>query len=94
MQEESDRVIVPVNQPNKGGGAIPPAEAGEGRARTKENTGQDRTHPTQGGGKRVSQGLSGVRRAAEGSEEERFTALLHILTLSSALTPCIQGRSR
>ena len=58
----------------------PPAEAGEGRARTKENTGQDRTHPTQGGRKRVSQGLAGVRRAAKERKEERLTALLHHMT--------------
>jgi retron-type reverse transcriptase len=78
--EKSDRVVVPGNQPNKGGGTISPAEAGEGRARTEENTGQDRTHPTQGERKRVSQGLAGVRRAAKERKRERFTALLHHIT--------------
>jgi group II intron reverse transcriptase/maturase len=56
------------------------AEAGEGRARTKENIGQDHTNPTQGGTKGVSKGLTGVRQAARAKKDERFTALLHHLT--------------
>ena len=80
--EESDCVIVPVNQPNKG---EPPrrglsAEAGEGEARTKENISQTHTNPTQGGKKGVSQGLAGVRQASRARKGERFTALLHHLT--------------
>ena len=47
---------------------------------TKENTGQPRTSPTQSG-KRVSQGLRGVRQAAQDRKQERFTALLHHLTV-------------
>src|SRR5215469_13906693 len=69
----------PMNQPNKGESV--PAEAGEGRARTKENIGQSSTSPTQSG-ERVSQGLSGVRQAARERKQERFTALLHHLTVS------------
>src|SRR5256885_11491756 len=38
--EESDRAIVPMNQPNKEG--QPSAEVGEGRARAKENIAQSR----------------------------------------------------
>jgi RNA-directed DNA polymerase len=57
------------------------AEAGEGRAQTKENIGQNHTNPTQGGEKGVSQGLAGVRQAARKRKGERFTALLHHLTL-------------
>jgi len=56
------------------------AEAGEGRAQTKENIGQTHTSPTQGGNKGVSQGLAGVRQAARERKGERFTALLHHLT--------------
>jgi RNA-directed DNA polymerase len=56
------------------------AEVGEGRAQTKENIGQNHTHPTQGGAKGVSQGLAGVRQAARERKGERFTALLHHLT--------------
>ena len=56
------------------------AEAGEGRAQTKENISQTHTNPTQGGKKGVSQGLAGVRQAARERKGERFTALLHHLT--------------
>ena len=76
--EESDRAIVPMNQPNKEG--QPSAEVGEGRARAKENIGQSHTSPTQSG-ERVSQGLSGVREAAQRRRQERFTALLHYVTV-------------
>ncbi len=73
--EESDRTIVPMNQPNKED--LSSAEAGEGRVRAKENIVQSNTSPTQSG-ERVSQGLSGVRQAAKERRQERFiTALLH-----------------
>ena len=67
-----------MNQPNNEG--QPSAEAGEGRAQTQENTVQSRMRPTQGG-KRMSQGLSGVRKAARERKQERFTALLHHLNV-------------
>ena len=76
--EKSDRATVPMNQPNKGEAFL--AEVGEGRARTKENIVQSNTSPTQSG-ERVSQGLSGVRQAARERKQERFTALLHHLTV-------------
>ena len=75
--EKSDRAVVPMNQPNKGESF--PAEVGEGSARTKENIVWSNTSPTQSG-ERVSQGLSGVRRAAKERRQERFTALLHHLS--------------
>jgi hypothetical protein len=59
--EKSDCAVLPVNQPNKGG--QPPTETGEGRAQTEENIIQSRMRPTQSG-KRMSQGLDGVRQAA------------------------------
>jgi hypothetical protein len=68
----------PVNQPNKEG--QPSAEVGEGRAETKENIVQPHMHPTQSG-KRMSQGLDGVRKAARERKQERFTALLHHLSV-------------
>src|ERR1700683_4142939 len=74
VSEESDCAIVPMNLSNKEG--QPSAEIGEGRARTKENIAESHTRPTQSG-KRVSQGLSGVRQVARERREERFTALLH-----------------
>jgi retron-type reverse transcriptase len=76
--EKSDCAEVPMNQPNKGESI--PAEVGEGRVRTKENIGQSNTSPTQSG-ERVSQGLNGVRQAARERKQERFTALLHHLTV-------------
>ena len=57
--EKSDCAVVLVNQSNKREKS--PAEAGEGRARTKENIVPSNTSPTQSG-ERVSQGLSGVRQ--------------------------------
>jgi RNA-directed DNA polymerase len=59
--EESDHAIIPMNQPNNEENSS--AEVGEGRAWAKENIVQSNTSPTQSG-KRVSQGLSGVRQAA------------------------------
>ena len=67
VQEKSDCAVVPVNQPNNEG-QQPSAEAGEGRARTEENIVQSHMRPTQSG-KRMSQGLHGVRPAA------RFAAI-------------------
>ena len=78
VQEKSDCAVVPVNQPNKEG--QPYAEAGEGRAQTEENIVPSHMRPTQSG-KRMSQGLHGVRQAAKERKQERFTALLHHLTV-------------
>jgi hypothetical protein len=62
VPEKSDCVVLPVNQPNKEG--QPSAEAGEGRAQTRENIVQTHMRPTQSG-KRMSLGLDGVRKAAK-----------------------------
>jgi retron-type reverse transcriptase len=67
-----------MNQPNKEG--QPSAEAGEGRAQTRENIVQPHMRPTQSE-KRMSQGLDGVRKAAKERKQERFTALLHHLNV-------------
>jgi len=79
VQEKSDSAVVPVNQLNNEG--KPFAEVGEGRAQTKENIVQYNTRPTQSG-ERVSQGLAGVRKAARERKHERFTALLHHLSVA------------
>src|SRR5215469_5454390 len=79
VQEKSDCAAVPMNRPNKGG--QPSAEVGEGRAQTEENIVQSHVLPTQSG-ERTSQGLGGVREAARERKQERFTALLHHLTVS------------
>ena len=77
--EKSDRAVVPMNQPNKEG--QPSAEVGEGRAQTGENIVRSHMPPTQSG-TRMSQGLSGVRQVASVRKQERFTALLHHLSLN------------
>jgi RNA-directed DNA polymerase len=77
--EESDSGTVPMNHSNKSG--KPRAESEEGRPLIKENTHQLSTPSTQSeiG---VSQGLTGVRRAARERKEMKFTALLHHLTVA------------
>src|SRR5262250_2965048 len=69
VQEKSDCAVLPVNQPNNEGQLS--AEAGEGRAQTQENIVQSHMRPTQSG-KRMSQGLHGVRQAAQA----RFAATI------------------
>src|SRR6516165_3214020 len=76
--EKSHCAIVPVKQPNKGRQL--PAEVGEGRAQMKENIDQSHMLPTQSG-KGMSQGLDGVRKTARKRRQERFTALLHHLSI-------------
>jgi RNA-directed DNA polymerase len=78
VQEKSDCAVLPVNQPNKERQLS--AEAGEGRAPIEENTVQSHMRPTQSG-QRMSQGLHGVRQAAKERKQERFTALLHHLSV-------------
>jgi len=78
VPEKSHCAVVPVNQPNKEARAS--AEAGEGRAQMKENTAQFNMPLTQSG-KRMSQGLDGVRKAAKERKQERFTSLLHHLNV-------------
>ena len=78
VQEKSDCAVVPVNQPNKEG--QPSAEVGEERAQTKENIVQSHMSSTQSE-KGMSQGLHGVRQAARKRKQERFTALLHHLSI-------------
>ncbi len=79
VREKSDCAEVPMNRPNKAG--QPAAEVGEGRAQTEENIVRSHTPPTQSG-TGVSQGLGGVRQAASVRKQERFTALLHHITLN------------
>ena len=52
----------------------------EGSRSTKGNTEETHTHRTQGR-ERVSQGLGGVREAARRDGKQRFTALLHHVTV-------------
>lgn len=76
--EKSDLAIVAMKPANKAG--QPAAEWVEPRAGTEGNTGQPRTRRTQSRGS-VSQGLDRVRHAARQRKKERFTALLHHVTV-------------
>src|SRR5512133_2232286 len=78
VYEESHSGVVPMNHSNKDTRLS--AESEEGRPLIKENAGPSNTYPTQGG-KRVSQGLTGVRKAAREHKEMKFTALLHHMTV-------------
>ena len=79
--EESDRAVVPTKPSNQATGQSPAAaEMVEGRARTKENVQKARAVPAQDGAA-ASQGLKGVRKAARERKQERFTTLLHHLTV-------------
>jgi group II intron reverse transcriptase/maturase len=81
-EEESDCAVVSMNQANKAAEQqAEAAEPGEKRARTKENISQPHRPPAQDG-KGVSQGLAGVRKVAKERKTERFTTLLHHLTVS------------
>jgi RNA-directed DNA polymerase len=76
--EKSDLAIVamkPTNKPGK-----PVAEWVEPRTGTEGNTDQPHTRRTQSRGS-VSQGLDRVREAARQRKKERFTALLHHVTV-------------
>ena len=75
---ESYSGIVPTKQPNQGGEA--PAEVVEGRPLTKENTPEPNSHRTPGRGSGRS-GLERVREAARRDKKQRFTALLHHVSI-------------
>ena len=77
-REKSDSAIVAVKPTNK---AVPTAaEPVEPRAGAKGNVRQQSTHRTQGR-ERVAQALERVRQAARQRKKERFTALLHHISI-------------
>ena len=95
-QEKSDPSIVAKRSANKpdivevdlwGSGA----ESAEQREGTEGNTGEQRTCRTPSR-ESVSQGLERVRGAAKQRKKERFTALLHHLTID-LLRAAIPGSS-
>ena len=73
-REKSDPAIVAGKPTNKSG--RPAAESVEPRAGAKGNASQQSTHRTQGR-EHVSQALERVRQAARQRKKEKFTALLH-----------------
>jgi RNA-directed DNA polymerase len=79
--EKSDCPVVPMKFVNKAEEKhAKAAERMEGREQTKENTSQTYTPPAQNG-RGVSQGLEGVRKVAKERKREKFTTLLHHLTI-------------
>src|SRR5882757_3805993 len=79
-REKSDSAIVAVKPTNK---AVPTAaEPVEPRAGAKGNARQQSTHRTQGR-ERVAQALERVRQAARQRKKEKFTALLHHISIDS-----------
>src|SRR3984893_3839169 len=77
-REKSDSAIVAGKPTNK---AVPTAaEPVEPRAGAKENANQQSTHRTQGR-ERVTQALARGRQSARRSKKERFTALLHHISI-------------
>ncbi len=75
---ESDGVIVPEKQSNRGTPVS--TEAVEGRTPAKRNAGEEATSRIQSREK-VSFGLEGVRRRAKTDKTCCFTALLHHISL-------------
>ena len=77
-REKSDSAIVAGKPTNKA--VATAAESVEPRAGAKGNASQQSTHRTQGR-ERVSQALERVRQAARQRKKERFTALLHHISI-------------
>src|SRR5512145_3078508 len=77
-REKSDTAIVAVKPTNKARATA--AESVEPRAGTKRNAGEQSTHRTLSR-VRVTQALDRVRQAARQRKKERFTALLHHISL-------------
>lgn len=76
--EKSDSVVVAVKPANKGG--QPAAEWAEPRTGTKGNAGRPHMRRTQSRDS-VSQGLDRVRNAARQRKKEKFTSLLHHISV-------------
>ncbi len=77
-REKSDSAILAMKPANNAGNSA--AEWVERRAGTKGNTGQPNTRRAQDRAS-VPQGLERVRQAARQRKKERFTALLHHVTI-------------
>jgi RNA-directed DNA polymerase len=77
-RETSDPAVVAGKPPNKAGRLA--AEAVERRAGAEGNADQVSTHRTQCRA-RVAQGLARIRQAARQRKEQRFTALLHHVSI-------------
>jgi RNA-directed DNA polymerase len=76
---KSDSPLLPTKLPNKAG--LPATEVVEGRGLTNENMRQQNTSRTQSREQDVPSALERVRQAAVRNKVERFSALLHHVTL-------------
>jgi len=76
---KSDNLVLPTKSPNKAEGSA--AELMEGRGLAKENTDQQDTPRTQSRTVSVPDALGRVRAAAKRNKAERFSALLHHVTI-------------
>src|ERR1700738_2874531 len=81
--EKSDSGIVATKPTNKAG--RPVAESVEPRPGTKGNADQQSTHRAQSRA-RVTQALGRVRRVARQRKKEKFTALLHHISVDTLRT--------
>jgi RNA-directed DNA polymerase len=77
--EESDSGVVPMKDLNEG--AIALEEKSGGKAADQGEHMEQRTSPTPSGEKDVLTGLQRVRRTAKERKQERFTTLLHHVTV-------------
>jgi RNA-directed DNA polymerase len=77
-REKSDTAVVAAKPTNKAGATA--GESVEPRAGTKRNAGEQSTRRTLSR-VRVTQALDRVRQAARQRKKERFTALLHHLSI-------------
>src|SRR5216117_4978 len=77
-REKSDSAIVAMKPANKAG--QPAAEQAERRVEAEGNMAESRTRRTPSR-ESVLQGLDRVRQAAKAKKKERFTALLHHVTI-------------
>ena len=90
-REKSDSAIVAVKPTNKAG--RPAAEAAEPRAGTKGNAEQQGTLRTQSR-ESASQALDRVRKAAREKKKEKFTALLHHITVGYARRGVLRAKRK
>jgi group II intron reverse transcriptase/maturase len=77
--EESDSGVVPMKDSNEGAQAL--EEKSGGKAADQGEHMEQRTSPTPSGEQDVLTGLQRVRRTAKERQQERFTTLLHHMTV-------------
>ena len=93
-REKSHSAIVAGKPTNNAAATIAAAaEPVEPRAGTKRNASEQSTHRTQGR-ERVSQALDRVRQAARQRKKEKFTALLHHVSVDLLREVVLRAKTR